>query len=154
MKEKKFVTEKIAISRLMQLCSRTEKSTCEIRKILARWGLEQEADRIIKHLSDEKYIDDSRFATAFVHDKIFINKWGRMKVKYLLKQQQISESVIVSVLNAVDPAAYRSMIFNELTKKKNMLKKYPTSQITLKLFRFGSQRGYELDLIHRFTEKK
>jgi regulatory protein len=153
MKANKTISEKTAISRLMRLCSRSEKSACEIRRKLTDWGLEKEAGRIIKHLTVEKYIDDSRFATAFVHDKIFINKWGKMKARYLLKQHQIPEFVIGSVLNAVDAEAYRSMIFGELTKKKNTLIKYPASQITLKLLRFGSQRGYEIDLIRSFTEK-
>ena len=153
MNENKPLPENIAVSRLMQLCSRSEKSAYEVRRKLIEWGLEPQADRIIKRLTEEKYIDDARFAAAFVHDKIFINKWGKIKVKYMLKRLQISDTDIENALIALDEEAYRIMIFDELRKKQDTLKKYPLARVTSKLFSFGLQRGYETDIIRRFNEK-
>jgi regulatory protein len=154
MKENKPLSEHAAITRLMELCGRAEKSSFDIRKKLKDWGLEAKADQIIKRLTDEKFIDDVRFARAFIHDKIFINKWGKIKVKYLLRGQQISDGDIENALTSIDDEAYRKMIFCELQKKKNTMKKLSVFQQKSKLYGFGAQRGYEADLIRRFAESE
>jgi regulatory protein len=152
MKETRTIPENIAIDRLMQLCSRAEKSSYDIRKKLKEWGLVSKADQIIKQLTFEKYIDDGRYAKAYAHDKILMNKWGKIKVKYSLKCMQISDEDIDFAFDQIDDEAYSNMVFTELLKKKNTLKKVTLFQLKSKLFSFGTQRGYEPELIHRFTE--
>jgi regulatory protein len=152
MKKSNPIPENIAINRLMQLCSRSEKSSSDIRKKLSEWGLENRANPIIKRLTEEKYIDDARFAAAFIHDKIFINKWGKIKAKFMLRSQQISNENIDNALATIYDKSYREMIFGELQKKRLSLKKNTSFHIKSKLYAFGMQRGYEPDLIRRYIE--
>ena len=79
MKRSPAPSKKEALLRLMKLCSRSEKSTYEIKMKLKNWGLETHAKEIIDQLQKENFLDDSRYARAFVHDKILLNKWGRIK---------------------------------------------------------------------------
>jgi regulatory protein len=152
MKGEKTISENTALSRLMKICSRSEKSSYDIRKKLNEWGLEAKAEQIIKKLVEEKYIDDIRFAAAFSHDKIFLNKWGKLKVSYLLRSQHISTENIQRVFELIDDHAYCDMLFEELKKKTSSLRKYNALQKKTKLYAFGIQRGYESDLIRRYFE--
>ncbi len=154
MKEKKSVTEVEALNRLMQLCSHSEKSSFEVRKKLKEWGLEGKADNILKKLINDKFIDDTRYAAAFVHDKIRINKWGKIKVNYLLKGQQLKHNDIDQALNSIDNEEYREMVFEELQRKRKSIKTSSFLQMKSKLYAFGAQRGYESDLIHRYFESE
>ncbi len=152
MKKNQPITESNALNRLMELCSRSEKSSYDIRKKLKEWGLEDKIDAILKKLVKEKFIDNSRFALAFAHDKILINKWGKIKVEYLLKKQQIQRADIAHAFGAINDNEYREMIFMEMQKKKVSLKDSSCMLIKSKLYAFGVQRGYEPDLIRAFVE--
>ncbi len=59
-----------------------------------------EADiaHIIATLVEEKFVDDERFANAFVHDKLKFNGWGRQKIVYKLKSLGVAQHIIDSAL--------------------------------------------------------
>jgi regulatory protein len=152
MKEHLPINENNAIQRLRDICSRSEKSGYEIRKKLKEWGLESKTEAIIKLLEEENFIDDMRYSHAFAHDKIFINKWGKIKVAYLLKMQHIHSNNINEVLKSIDEDEYEKMISSELEKKKLTFKKTPPDQVRFKLYRFGAQRGYEQGILHRIID--
>ena len=74
---KKDITEQEAFLQLAALCAQAEHCEQEMRDKLKRWELDTAAaDRIIARLQKERYIDDARYARAFVKDKIRYNKWG------------------------------------------------------------------------------
>ncbi len=152
MKNKHSVTKEYALNRLMQLCSHSEKSSYEIMKKLKEWGLENKADEILKELSDSNYIDDERYAKAFAHDKIIINKWGKNKVNFLLKRQQIKPINIQQALDSIDDEQYCKIVSEELEKKRKSIRHTSSLQLKAKLYAFGVQRGYESDLIQAFLQ--
>jgi regulatory protein len=144
------IPENVALTRLMALCSRSEKSEYDVLNKLIEWGLEDQSKKILDTLKKENYIDNFRFACAFAIDKIKFNKWGRYKVRYLLKSKHISEIDIQNALNAIDYDEYRKIVFEELRKKKSTLKTTNSFEIKSKIYAFGNQRGYENDLINEF----
>ena len=86
--EEKF---RILLDRMMVLCSKREYCEADIRKRLEKEALksgypeepgiwQQAVDGIVDTLKREKYIDDSRYARAFVRDKSSISGWGRVKI--------------------------------------------------------------------------
>jgi regulatory protein len=147
-------TEKIntnhAISRLKQLCSRSEKSELDIRKKLGEWQLEDQADKIISILKNEKFIDNVRYAKAFAIDKMRFNKWGKYKIRIILRSKEIPDFQINEAISSIDEEEYRKMVFSELEKKKKSLKKAEPFIVKAKIFAFGSQRGYESEIINDF----
>lgn len=141
-----------AVQRLMDLCSRSEKSSSDIMKKLREWKLDEEADNIIKLLREDRFLDDARYACAFATDKIKLNKWGILKIRYLLKSRQIISSDIEKAINTIDMNVYRKMVFSELSIKKNTLISKDPYIVKNKLYAFGNQRGYEGNLINEFIE--
>ena len=152
MKKQNNISKSAALIQLMKECSRSEKSPFDIEKKLKSWGLEQHADEIIEKLRTEKFLDEKRFTNAFIHDKIWINKWGRIKIRFLLLQHKIPQSIVDEELHSFDLKSYKQKVWDELTKKKLSLKNMKPLQIKSKLFAFGYQRGYETDLIREFFE--
>ena len=124
MKKQYNISKSAALALLMKECSRSEKSPFDIEKKLKSWGLEQHADDIIEKLRMEKFLDEKRFTKAFIHDKIWINKWGRIKIRFLLLQHKIPQSIVDEELQSFDLKSYKQLVWNELAKKKLSLKKY------------------------------
>lgn len=148
------IPETLALNRLKELCSRSEKSEHDINKKLADWGLEDKSERIISALKSEKYIDNTRYARAFAVDKMHLNKWGKYKIKLLLKSKKISDSCITEALSAINDEEYHKMIFAELYKKKKSMKKMDSYVLKSKIYSFGNQRGYESEIISNFLSEK
>lgn len=149
-KSKLKITGAEALLRLQKLCSSSEKSEYEVRKKLAGWGLEKENTRIIERLKEENFLNSARFAQAFTHDKLTINKWGKMKVRYQLRNHQIPDDIIEKVLSAVDDNFYIEMVASELKKKSESINESNIYKLKAKLYAFGNQRGYESNLINDF----
>ena len=90
--DKKEISEQSALQRLAALCSRGEHSSGEMLEKMRRWGLSEEAQaRIMERLLRDRYVDDERFAHAFVNDKVKYNKWGRRKIEQALWQKGVDE---------------------------------------------------------------
>jgi regulatory protein len=149
-----YFSENEALNRLKDLCSRTEKSEYDIRIKLDEWGLEDRAENVIAALKTERYLDNSRYARAFAVDKIRFNKWGKYKVAYLLRGKKISEKDIHDALGAIDIDEYKTIIIEELKKKKASLKIYDINKIKASIYSFGNQRGYESEHINEFLAMK
>ncbi len=108
---------------------------------------ENEISEIIEFLKKEKYIDEHRYAEAFVNDKYRFNKWGKYKIKFTLKQKHIPEPIISEALNKIPDENYHSLLYDELSKKLRNLPKNSDYELKSKLYRFAASRGYENDLI-------
>ena len=85
-------SEKEAYLTLAALCAQAEHCQWEMLEKMRRWEVPEETQaRVMQRLVKERYVDDERYARAFVKDKIRYNKWGRRKVDQAL-WQQVDES--------------------------------------------------------------
>ena len=74
---KKEQTEEQAFTRLARLCSTTEYCRYDMRRKMAAWLLPDGAeDRILQRLERECFMDEVRYAHAYVRDKSRYNRWG------------------------------------------------------------------------------
>ena len=90
----KEVTEQGAYLQLAQLCARAEHCQYELIEKMRRWEMSDEAQaRVMQRLVSERYVDDERYARAFVRDKIRYNKWGRRKVEQALGMKHIDDDI-------------------------------------------------------------
>ena len=68
--------------RAMYWCSRRELCCSDIKTRLQKAQVNaNDISVIIKKLVSEKFIDESRFTRAFVHDKLEFQKWGFVENK-------------------------------------------------------------------------
>lgn len=147
---KKNITEQEAFLQLAALCAQAEHCEQEMRDKLKRWELDTAAaDRIIARLQKERYIDDARYARAFVKDKIRYNKWGRRKVEQALWQKRIADDIRQQVLGEIDENEYLDVLRPLLKQKRRTTKAENDYALNQKLVRFALGRGFTFDLIRQ-----
>jgi regulatory protein len=147
---KKEITEQEAFLQLATVCAQAEHCEKEMRDKLKRWGIDESAqDRIIQRLINERYIDDERYARAFVKDKIRYNKWGRRKVQQALWLKHIDPEIQQRVLNEIDDSEYLDVLRPLLRQKRKTVKAESDYELNQKLVRFALGRGFTFDIIRQ-----
>lgn len=148
------MTEKEALNYAMKLCSKKEYSSGEILKKLKDFEVNDEsALRVLKQLKDDMFIDDRRFAQAYVNDKLKFGKWGKIKIAFMLRQKEVSNTVISEVTGDIDSHLYEGILSSELKKKLKGIKAASDYELKGKLVQFASGRGFEFDLASRIADK-
>ena len=121
-----------------------------MRDKMKRWEMAPEVqERVITRLIKERYIDDERYARAFVKDKIRYNKWGRRKVQQGLWMKHIDDDIQQRVLSEVDDTEYLAVLKPLLKQKAKSIKAENDYELTQKLVRFALGRGFTYDIIRQ-----
>ena len=129
---KKDMTEQEAYLQLAALCAQAEHCQQEMRDKMRRWELDETVqNRIIDRLIKERYVDDERYARAFVKDKIRYNKWGRRKVQQALWQKHIDAEIQQRVLDEIDEKEYLDILRPLLKQKRKTLRRGTLAEATL-----------------------
>lgn len=127
-------------------CSIAEHCVSEVVEKLKRFELTSEDQtKLIRRLQDEGYLNESRYVKAFVKDKFRFSKWGRIKIRYALRQKGISSSLAEEGLSEIAEEDYREMLTDLLRQKKRSIKANSPYELRGKLLRFAAGRGFELD---------
>jgi regulatory protein len=143
-------TEQDAYLTLAALCAQAEHCQYEMLEKMRRWELDDEAQaRVMQRLVSERYVDDERYARAFVKDKVRYNKWGRRKVEQALWQKHIDEDIRQQVLDEVDDDEYLSVLKPLLQQKRRSTKAANDYELNQKLMRFALSRGFTFDIIRQ-----
>lgn len=116
-------TEQEAFLTLATLCAQAEHCQWEMTEKMRRWELSEEAQaRIMERLTKERYVDDERFARAFIKDKVRYNKWGRRKVEQALWQKHIAEDIRQQTLDEVSNEEYLDVLKPLIKQKSKTIK--------------------------------
>lgn len=146
----KEVTEQGAYLQLAQLCARSEHCQHDMLEKMRRWEMSDEAQaHVMQRLISERYVDDERYARAFVRDKILYNKWGRRKVEQALWQKHIDDDIRQRILDEVDDEEYVNVLRPLLKQKRHTLKATSDYELNQKLVRFALSRGFTYDIIRQ-----
>ena len=121
-----------------------------MRDKMKRWEIDETVqNRIIARLVKERYIDDERYARAFVKDKIRYNKWGRRKVQQALWQKRIDDDIQRRVLDEIEEKEYLDVLRPLLKQKRKTIKAQSDYELNQKLMRFALSRGFSFDIIRQ-----
>ena len=143
-------TEQEAYLQLTAMCAQAEHCEQEMRDKMKRWGVEPDAqDRVVARLVKERYIDNERYARAFVKDKIRYNKWGRRKVMQALWMKHIDDDIQRSVLDEIDDKEYIDVLVPLLKQKRKTIKAKSDYELNQKLARFALGRGFDFGIIRQ-----
>ena len=78
----KITDEKLALKKAEYYCAYQERSQQEVRDKLYEWGLWTDAiENIISVLIGNNFLNEERFAKAYVKGKFNQKGWGRIKNK-------------------------------------------------------------------------
>ena len=147
---KKEMTEQEAYLQLAALCAQAEHCQQEMRDKMKHWEIDETVqNRIIARLVKERYIDDERYARAFVKDKIRYNKWGRRKVQQALWQKRIDDDIQRRVLDEIEEKEYLDVLRPLLKQKRKTIKAQSDYELNQKLMRFALSRGFTFDIIRQ-----
>ncbi|MBO4564309.1 MAG: RecX family transcriptional regulator [Bacteroidaceae bacterium] len=140
---KKIISENDAMIRLTAKCAGSECCVADIRKMMSRWELpEGVADKIIKRLLDERYIDEQRYAHAFVRDKFRYNHWGWIRIEQELKRRNIAQEYIDEAKEEISDEANLTELKRIIDSKRRTVKGKNEYEVNAKLFRFALSRGF------------
>jgi len=137
------------LSKAMELFSKREYCTDDIRSKLRSWGAgDTDSEKIISTLVRENFLNETRYASAFVSDKFNYNKWGKVKIAAHLRAKQISPGIITSALNLIENEIYLKTMKEIITSHRRHVKAKNQYDLKGKLLRFGLSKGFESNLLY------
>ncbi|MDE5628910.1 MAG: RecX family transcriptional regulator [Muribaculaceae bacterium] len=150
---RKEISPEKALLRLEELCARSEQCSAELMRKLRAWNINPEdAAAILRSLKARRFVDDERFARAFVRDKYRFNHWGRIKIAMALRAKHIDDDTISQAMEEIDQTLYLK-ILRALLNAKNRAIPADTEAFDrrVKLFRFATSRGFESSFISKIV---
>ena len=148
MERKNIGTEK-ARQKIRHFCSYQERSHQEVKEKLYGFGLYKvDVETLLSEMIEENYLNEERYAIAFAGGKFRIKKWGKVKIRYELKQKSISEYCTRLGLSSIDEDEYLKTLHSLFEQKRATLKSEKNIFVKKqKLRSFLMQRGFEPQLI-------
>jgi regulatory protein len=140
---------------ITRYCQYQDRCQKEIRnKLYENGASKDEVAELMIELIESKLIDEERYARNFARGKFRIKNWGKRKIIFELKQDQISEYCIKKGLSEIDDEEYRQTL-ERLTERKipEFMKDKNLFTRRAKLQRYLSQKGYEQELIAEMIKK-
>ena len=143
---KRTKTAEEALASLMRLCARAERSSGDARRLMATWGVpEQDREGVLQRLKREKFIDDGRYAEAFVREKVNLSGWGEWKIRSALRRKGVAEDVINAALGQLSPEQSAQRLAERLKRKMWTVKYSSAYELRTKLIRYALSLGYAMD---------
>ncbi|MGZ8523276.1 MAG: regulatory protein RecX [Chitinophagaceae bacterium] len=145
---KKQLTPEQALQKLKHYCAYQERCHSEVKEKLYNLGVRKnDHDEIIAALIEKDYLNEERFAIAFAGGKFRMKKWGRVKIKYELKQKQVSEYSIKKALRQIKDEEYLAVLKKLVDEKYSLLNDEQYLVRKKKTMDYLAQRGFESELV-------
>lgn len=143
-----------ALNKAMALCASREMCDSDINRKLISWGVKgDDNEKILKLLAQGKFIDEERYAIAFVKDKFRYNKWGRIKIGAALKMKKIPDDIIRKAVDSIDDAEYLDLLKSIIAKHRETVKAKNQYDLKGKLLRHSLSKGFESHLIYELLNE-
>ena len=132
-RERRTKSPEQALAALMRLCARAEKAESDARRPMRGWA--------------DRFIDDRRYADAFVREKMRLSGWGAYKIRAALRRKGIAPETIDAAWAAVDPAGMGDRLRTQLARKVRTLRAATPRELKTKLIRYGLSLGYDYETV-------
>ena len=144
------LTKEQALQKLKHYCAYQERCHSEVKEKLYSLGVwKKDHDGIIATLIQENYLNEERFAIAFAGGKWRIKQWGRVKIRYELKQRQVSDYCIKKALKQIGEEEYLEVLNRLAGEKYASLKHEQHFVRKKKTLVYLVQKGFEPELVNR-----
>ncbi|AMR33043.1 RecX family transcriptional regulator [Mucilaginibacter sp. PAMC 26640] len=146
-KKIKITDETVGLAKAEHYCAYQERSQQEVRNKLYEWGLYPSGvENIISRLIEANFLNEERFAKAYVRGKFNQKGWGRIKIKQGLKLKNVSPVLIKKALQGIDLTDYMETLTRLIEKKSGtLIEKHPLKRC-YKLQQYAFSRGFEPEL--------
>ena len=148
LKPKRTKTPEQALTALMRLAARSEKSSGDALRLMQNWGVDPSARQgVLQRLINDKFIDDRRYAEAFVRDKMRFSGWGVFKLRAALHNKGIASEIVEEVLHSLDRGDVTDRLRERLERKMRTTKYTTRYDLKTKLMRYGASLGYDFESV-------
>lgn len=150
MLNRKQLTKEQALQKARHYCGYQERSHMEVKEKLYSFGLyKQQVEELLSQLIEEDYLNEERYAIQFAGGKFRMKQWGRIKIKYELKQKRVSEYCIKKAMKEIEEEDYLKTLQKLAAKKWSSVKGEGVNHYVKlsKTTDYLLQKGYEPDLI-------
>ena len=138
-----------ALQKVRHYCGYQERCHSEVQEKLYSFGLRKpQVESALATLIEENYLNEERFAIQFSGGHFRLKHWGKVRIRYQLKQKKVSDYCIRTALAAIDDDAYMEGLarlaekkWEELATETNLLVRKSKWQEYL------LRKGYESDRI-------
>lgn len=146
--------KKTALNKAMHICSKREYCAFDVREKLKQWDVETRFfDEIVETLFEHNFIDHTRYAEAFVNDKIKFNHWGKVKVRYYLNHKNIENAIIDVCLKAYNQETYLQIASEEIKKKWRKTKANSLFELKNKVAKSIINKGFESGMVFALLDE-
>ena len=150
----KRLDPKKAKEKILRYCVYQERSHRQVKDRLYSFGLyKNEVEDLLTELITNGFLNEERFALAYVGGKFRIKQWGRIKIKNGLKMQGITPYLINKALKEIDEQDYQDTLKKLLKKKAVLIDSTNKLELKQKLSRYALSKGYESELVWQMMEK-
>jgi regulatory protein len=136
-----------ALQKLRHYCGYQERCHQEVKEKLHSFGLRKpDVETAVATLIEEDRLNEERFAIRFAGGRFRLKHWGKVKIRYELKQKQVSDYCIKKALDLIDMTDYTQTLTDQTTRKWETLAAEPDPFIRRQKVRdYLLQKGYEPD---------
>ena len=144
-----------ALPKIKQYCTYQERCHAEVKEKLYAFGLyKKDVEQLMSQLIEENYLNEERFAIQYAGGKFRMNQWGRVKIKYALKQKQVSDYCIKKALKEINESDYKKTLQKLAEQKLKTLKNESNVfRKRKKLQDYLLQKGYEGELVREVVSE-
>ena len=136
------------LDKMAKYCAYQERSVKDVTDKLKTFEIsEKERLDILNYLVDNRFVNNERFAKAFVRGKINQSGWGLNKIRFHLIQKGIEKTLIEEALQVADGETYRQRLVDILQSKAKTVKAANDFEKKRKLAAYAMQRGFEASLV-------
>lgn len=146
-KKKRAYSEQEAYNKLSALCAMSELCCYDMQRKMRNWEMPKGArERVVEKLLKERFIDEARYAHAFVRDKFRYNHWGKVRIQQELRLRNIAQHLIDDALQENIPQEDNLSTLKDLIEKKRpTVKGRSQYEVKGKLIRFAVSKGFSID---------
>ena len=144
----KPLTPDQVLDKMAKYCAYQERCVKNVRDKLKTFDIpEEDKTKILDYLLDNRFVNDERYAKAFVRGKVNQSGWGVNKIRFHLIQKGINKDIIEEALGQTDEKVYRQRLIEILKTKAKTVKADSDFEKKRKLAAYAMQKGFEGSLV-------
>ena len=149
METKKTYTVEEALKRMERYCSYQERCHKEVvQKLYSMYMIPEAIDHIVVKLMQDNFLNEERYAKAFVSGKFRIKKWGKYRLTRELKQKDIGKTLINMALQTITEQEYLETFHALAEKRAENIRETNVAKQRKKLADYLLYRGWESHLVY------
>lgn len=159
MSTNKYYSKDDALEVLRKYCIYQDRCHSEVRTRLLKLKIYgDDLEDIIVDLIQDDFLNEERFAKAFVRGKYRMKSWGRYKIKRALKEKRVSDYCIRKGMEEIIEEEYLENLERLLQKRVEIRPSSNARMLSMELMKFAQSKGYlyeeAKDIVTKLTNER